>query len=52
MPFTSPAVISDEVSLSDKERRHVRPFVPKERAADALLAAIVDELAPDENSVS
>lgn len=51
MPLTSPDVISDCVSLSDKLGRAVRTFVPEYRAVDAFLAAGVDELPPDKESV-
>jgi hypothetical protein len=51
MPQTRPAVISDRVSLSDKERREDRPFVAEDGAVDARLTAVVDEPAPYENSV-
>lgn len=51
MPLTRPDVISDCVCLSDKLGRPVRTFVPEYRAVDALLAAGVDELPPDKESV-
>jgi hypothetical protein len=51
MPQTRPDVISDRVSLSDKERREVRPFVAEDGAVDALLTAVIDEPAPHKNSV-
>jgi hypothetical protein len=54
MPQTRPDVISDGVSLSDKDRREVRAFVSEEGAVDAFLGrhGIVDEVSPDENSVT
>jgi hypothetical protein len=50
MPLTRPDVISDGVSLSDKDRRKVRAFVAEERAADPFLRrlGVVDEFAPNE----
>jgi hypothetical protein len=52
MPFTRPAEISDCVSLADKLGRAIRAFIPEGRTVDASLAAIVDELAPNKESVS
>ena len=44
-------MISDCVSLSDKLRREDASLVSKDGTVDALLSAVVDELAPDEKSV-
>ena len=52
MPFTRPAEISNGVSLSDKVGRSEAAFVSEHGAVDALLAAVVDELSPDEHGVS
>ncbi len=51
MPFTRPAVISDCVSLSDKDGGRDRTFVAEGGAIDALLSAVVNELPPDKESV-
>lgn len=54
VPATRPREISDGVSLSDKERREVRAFVPEKRALDPLLLrdGVVDVVSPNENSIS
>jgi hypothetical protein len=53
MPQTRPDVISDAVSLSDKEGREVRTLVPKERALDAfLLVSPVLSASPNKGSVA
>lgn len=44
-------MISDCVSLSDKLGRKMRTLISEDRAVDAILTAVVDELAPDEKSV-
>ncbi|ATN36792.1 hypothetical protein ACO34A_23710 (plasmid) [Rhizobium sp. ACO-34A] len=48
-PLTRPHEISDGVSLSDKLGRAVRAFVAEDGAVDALFAASIDELPPDEH---
>ena len=52
MPAIRPDVISDCISLSDKGRGSVLGLISKHGAVDAVLSAVVDELAPDEQSVS
>lgn len=53
VPATRPCEISDCVSLSDKERREDRAFVPEERAFDPFLPRdrVVNIVPPNENSV-
>jgi hypothetical protein len=45
-------VISDCVSLSDKERREVPAFVAEDGTIDAGLATVIDEPAPGEQCVA
>ena len=49
MPLTSPAVISDCVSLSDKLTRLDFALVPEECAVDAGLSTVVDEFSPNKS---
>jgi hypothetical protein len=53
VPATRPREISDGVSLSDKERREDRAFVPEKRTLDPFLLRdrVVDVVSPNENSV-
>ncbi len=44
-------MISDRVSLSDKLRREIGPFISEDGAVDAVLSAVVDKIAPDEKGV-
>lgn len=54
MPFTRPRAISNGVSLSDKLTTAIAlgRFVSEHGAVDALLPAVIDELAPDEHGVT
>lgn len=52
MPATSPSLISDGASLSDKLTRFVRAFVAEEGTTDAVLPGVADEVSPNKSCVT
>ena len=51
MPLTRPEEISDCIRLANKLGREMGAFVAEDGAVDAVLAAGIDEFAPNEKSV-
>src|SRR6266705_1761080 len=47
MPAIRPEAISNLIRLAYEARAARRSLIPKDRAVDSLLAAVVDELSPD-----
>jgi hypothetical protein len=52
MPLARPAVISDSVSLSDKEGREVRAFIAENCAVNSLFSAVINEIPPNKHGVT
>ena len=52
MPAISPEAISNLVRLANESAALDRRLVPEHGAVDSLLAAVVDEISPDEDRVA
>lgn len=51
MPATRPEAISNRIRLAYEIAGTVRAFIAKHRAVDAILSAVIDESAPDEQGI-